>query len=213
MLNFIKNYHILREKIFFTIAELNELDINNSLIKILEEELILRNLFEDIYTLNDNTIRLDLESGMILTKKIDNNSYISGETALEKHWVIYWPSSIFEFASSTEKTFEWDFLTISSLKKSTKKIDTDELIIYVSNKWVTRAQTPISIKIATIEQAIVDRFYNNKLNKINFNAENFFAKHKLLEKVNIKKLIEKAHSTNDIKTIKLVEDFIKWFTN
>lgn len=216
MINFIKNYHILREKIFFSKKDILDLWLKEKDFNLLIKEWIIRYLFNDLYTLSEKEVDISSEISLLIPQTLDKKNYITSNTALFYHWLIYWWIWVIIWSAKNEYEIRWRDFYIKTIKTPNKKADIEDFFIDVSNNGVTNYINKIKINLASKEQAIVDRFYFNSIKywliHDCFDEENFFIPYELKEKINIEKLNKIAKETMDEKTIQSVNNLINWFT-
>lgn len=211
MINFIKNYHILREKIFFNKEDIINIWINDKELSILISEWIIRELRNDLYTLSNNEVDLSSTSvKFILPQFLNKNHYITWEAALNYYEMLY--GSVWYIVINWEEynNIKLNKTSIKIIKQSIEKPDVKKIPIKIYNKWIWDYLTTFYVKIASPEQAIVDYFYDFWKETSRFTEVHEFVKTQFEEKINIDKLREIAELTNDNNTINTIEKLIKW---
>lgn len=213
MINFIKNFAKLREKIFFTKDELLELWIKEDIISELLKEWALRDLTHGIFTLSKDDVYIDDDIKFLLPKKIYEKSYITWESAFDYYKVIYWFFHPCVATGKKNEIFSADNLIVHLYKSSLEEPETIDIIINSSNKWVGSILTRMNVKMATLEQALVDYFYNQYEIATNFSKNHELVKLQLITKLNKEKLKELANKTWDDKTITSIYNLTQWLEN
>lgn len=210
MINFIKNQHILRKKIFFSKDDILSLWISEEVLNILLEEKQIRYLIDGIYTLSKEEIFLWSSLRYILSNKLYKESYITGTTALDRYNLLYWAQGGTVFTWDEKKFIDLDGLTVEILLPSTKKPDIEAIEYYLPthlNEWRTDKYT---IYFAKPEQALVDMFFNSPFVEEYFDEDELLVHFLLKEKIDKDKLLKIALETNDKKTIKSTHNLINW---
>lgn len=210
MINFIKNQHILRKKIFFSKEDILSLWISEEVLNILLEEKQIRHLINDIYTLSEEEIFLWSPVRFILADKLNKWSYITGLAALEEHNLLYWAMTASNFTWDKQEDFWLQWLFIDIILPSVKNPDFEEIDYSLSIDYIESHSDVYKIKLASPEQALVDLYFNKHKVEEWFDEWNDLVGFLLKKKIDQEKILKIAKATNNEKTIQSIKNFIKW---
>lgn len=215
MINFIKNHHILRKKIFFSKEDILSLWISEEVLNILLEEKQIRHLIDDIYTLSEEDISLVSFARFVLADKLNKWSYITWLTALDYHNLLYWSYNSNYFTWQKKEKIKLDYLNVRIVIPATETPDVVDVDYYASFNLRRLKTEKYTVCFATPEQALVDKFFNNNYieDENDFEWEERLVQFLLKDTIDKEKLLKIAIETNDEKTIKSTNNFINWITN
>lgn len=214
MIEFIKAMPELRKKVFFKLEDLLELNISEDVISELIKEWILRKMDCWIFTLSDNEVHLVSNVSLLLPKILFwEKTYVTGKWVLSNSLIIRdicIPLYCITEENIIENHYKFDNTGIYTKHRITQKPELQEFNFYISNWSIDENHNIQSVKIATLEQAIIDFFIFRKKIEIDFNEWLWFRSDMILKKVDLKKLKQMSLDTNNEKIINSVKNFLKW---
>lgn len=213
---FLEKLPILREMVFFTKEDLVKIWIdNNSIEDFLNNKLIIE-VYDFLYTLSEKFVILNEDTIKLFWLKYDKSAYISLETALDFHNVLFSNPSIVKFASNKPnkeiKFIQWFPIRYFS---SSWLNEWDIIKTYYKswNKAIWELSTTY-LRIASLERSLIDLFYSKKkiLDENTIDAMNFdFIE--LKKKINFSKLKEMSFLTKNNVVIETTKNFINWINS
>lgn len=206
-----EHYSDLRKNILFDEKYLLNKGFVISEIHYLKENKILTYLENSYYTIKETDIKYNSYLAWFFITNI-HNSYITSDTALMYYWLNY-PTMIISYAWKESR----DYQLLKYRIREEKVPFNGEFIIeepLINNGRLNEGCKKIQIRIATIEQALIDYFFAKKdiicpeeFNIIWFNKEIWQLN------VNQKKLLDLAKKTNSNTTIEITNNFCFWLNN
>lgn len=208
---YIEHYSDLRKNILFDEKYLINKGFAISEIYYLKKNNILTYLENSYYTIKETDIDDNCYLIWFFITNI-HNSYITSDTALTYYWLKS-PILAISYAWKERKFYELLEYGIKAEKVpyNGEFIREESLI---NNGRLNEGCKKIRIRIATIEQALIDYFFNQKeiIRPEEFNIVWFYKKIWQL-KVNQKKLLDLAKKTNSNTTIEMASNFCFWLNN
>lgn len=207
---FIKHIAFLRNLIFFRKEEILNEEITNECFNDWVNQWYIINILDDIFSLPKDHIELTDISAMFFWLKYDNNSYISGETALEYYWLYLSTISWITFMSNKKYNIEIEkkslFFYTTVIKNIKENIETKK--INLSNSKIG-INSKTNIRISNLELALIDYL---SIRKYEMDEEDFRDSGLYLEEIS--KIIDKekllilANETNTDYIIKSVNNLL-----
>lgn len=210
MIDFIKAMPKLRKKIFFRKEDLLDLNVSEDVIEILLKEGLLRKMDCGIYTLSDKEVRLLSDISLILPELLFwKETYITGKYVLVKNNIIFDILWDINCVAEKKETYRFDNQRIKTL---TKIVDTPKVKNYrfvVTNCPVEDMANIFTVKMATLEQALVDYFSTFEKIIYDFVALDF-DEYDISEKIDFEKLKKIRDKLNNKTLIATINNFLAW---
>ena len=210
MIEFIKAMPKLREKIFFRKEDLLDLNVSEDVIETLLKEELLRKMDCGIYTLSDKEVRLLSDISLILPELLFwKQTYITGKYVLVKNNIIFDVLWHINCVAEKKEILRFDNQKIKTL---TKVVDTPKVKNYrfvVTNCPVEDMANIFTVKMATLEQALVDYFSTFENIVYDFFVLDF-DDDVISEKINFEKLKKIRDKLNNKTLIETINNFLTW---
>lgn len=210
MIEFIKAMPELRKKVFFRLEDLLALNISEEVIDELTKEWLLRKMDCWIFTLSDKEVRLLSDISLILPKILFwKETYITGKYILVKNNIIFDVLWAINCVSDKKETLKFDNQIIKTVIKTTSKPEITDYKFVITNWPVEDMANILKVKVATLEQAILD-YFSTYENIITDFEELDFDRSIVKEKIDFEKLKKiRDLQTNNI-VISSINNFLKW---
>lgn len=210
MIEFIKVMSELRKKVFFRLEDLLALNISEEVIDELTKEWLLRKMDCWIFTLSDKEVRLLSDISLILPEILFwKETYITGKYILVKNNIIFDVLWAINCVSDKKETLKFDNQIIKTVIKTTSKPEITDYKFVITNWPVEDMANILKVKVATLEQAILD-YFSTYENIITDFEELDFDRSIVKEKIDFEKLKKiRDLQTNNI-VISSINNFLKW---
>lgn len=210
MIEFIKVMSELRKKVFFRLEDLLALNISEEVIDELTKEWLLRKMDCWIFTLSDKEVRLLSDISLILPEILFwKETYITGKYILVKKNIIFDVLWAINCVSDKKETLKFDNQIIKTVIKTTSKPEITDYKFVITNWPVEDMANILKVKVATLEQAILD-YFSTYENIITDFEELDFDRSIVKEKIDFEKLKKiRDLQTNNI-VISSINNFLKW---
>lgn len=208
---YIEHYSDLRKNILFDEKYLLNKGFVISEIHYLKENNILTYLENSFYTIKETDID---DNSYLIWFFITNihNSYITSDTALMHYWLNA-PTLAISYAWKERRHYK---LLKYKIKEEQVPYNGEFIVkeSLINNGRLNEGCEKVQIRIATIEQALIDYFFNKReiIRPEEFNVI-WFDKEIWQSNVNQKKLLELAQKTNSNTTIEMANNFCFWLNN
>lgn len=209
MINFLKNQHILRKKIFFSKEDVLSLWVSEEVFNSLLQERIIRHLANDIYALSREEVNLWSSVRYILADKLNKGAYITWLAALDYHNLLYWGYPWDYFTWEKRENIDVDGSRVRIFIPTSKTPELDKVDYYITFPLTEEKSDTYTIYFAKPEQALIDMFFNSLCVEDGF-QDGRLVKPVLKVSINKNKLLKMALETMDDKTIKSTKNLINW---
>lgn len=207
----------LREMVFFTKEELQEIWISNNVFNKWNKRKYIKNIYWDIFSLPEEHVVISEETYLSLFQKIDPSIYLTHLYALRHQNFWFWEKQIRIFSTKNKDIFkkyeeEWEtkcFYNTSNIWNE------DDFIFenYVLSNWPVWTINYKKIKMAKLELALLELFmeYWYVISEDDIDAIGFMPD-EIKKKLNKDKLIQMSLKC-DIIVQETVKNFINWLNS